>query len=459
MYKKFIFGKVEVTNQPLSPVEALAIIEKGSAVRNDAVSMNDILDIFRDVSKKWADPKYPRRVEAFGKVLKNTGLSKELIEAVFEKLPEMFSPENLKKKIEGELGDANIMDEPIEQGSTGARLIAQPAGLVLHVASGNVFLACIESLIDGIITKNVNFVKMSSAERDFPIIFAESIAECDRKNVLMKRLAIFWWEAGAESVENIFKQEMNRITFWGGYDALASWKKGLGVKAILVQHGPKVSFGVISNEGLIASDIKDVCERIAFDVSIWEQKACNCPQMIFVEEKVSDARMKEFLGALETAFKNINSTIPSANRSNDEFVEVLKARELAKYKACAANERVTVMGPDNLDWTIICDMDMRNKDFELSPLNRTLLIKRYRSPDDLIQSVKEQAFYLQTVGYALGEKEISGYAMALSRAGATRLCPFGIMVIPKPGTPHDGSYALRDLTRMMSVETLANGET
>ena len=89
---------------------------------------------------------------------------------------------------------------------------------------------------------------------------------------------------------------------------------------------------------------------------------------------------------------------------------------------------------------------------ELSPLNRTLIIKRYRSAAAFKEILKDHSFYLQTIGYCLADSEVSEYAMILSGLGATRLCCFGVMAIPTPGAPHDGYYALRDLTRATAVE-------
>ena len=43
----------------------------------------------------------------------------------------------------------------------------QPLGTVLHVLSGNVFLVGLGSLVEGLITGNVNILKMSSGEKIF----------------------------------------------------------------------------------------------------------------------------------------------------------------------------------------------------------------------------------------------------------------------------------------------------
>ena len=454
-FKQFFFGRTIDSDGPLSVEDAGALIKRGRELceRAPLPSQEKMLELFARLSKAWQDPNYPRRKEALALLVKTSGLSRELLSAVFVEFPKLFSPETLLKKIEGELGSPAILEEPVTQMSTKARLIARPAGLVLHVAAGNVFLGCIDSMIDGIITKNVNFVKMSTDDTAFPVIFAESIRDFDRANAVSGRLAVLWWKSPDAKMESLFKREMDRIVFWGGYDALASWKEGLGPSAVLIQHGPKVSFGIVSETGLEkTADLADVTERIAFDIAIWEQRACHCPQTLFIDGAISAPRAREFIDSLAESLRAMNRRFPPARRSDDEYVEILRAREAALAKRFATGEDVRVVGPKTLDWTIIYHDRAAGRRFEPSPLNRTIIIKRYNSLDDLSVILEGQSFYLQSVGYCLGDLEVSRVAAVLSRAGATRLSPFGAMAMPVPGTPHDGIYALRDLTRFTVIE-------
>ena len=455
MFRQFVFGDTVISKQPFSADEFTKILTRGKDAARKApfVPTEKTLELFGRLARVWQDRAYPKRKEAAEALRKSTGFSPELINAALDKFPGMLAPETLKTKIEGELGNPAILDEPILQSSTGVRLIFRPAGQVLHVASGNVFLASIDSLIDGIITKNINYLKMSSEERDFAIIFAQSIKEFDTDNVVVPRLAIFWWQGGDGNIEGLFKQAMDRIVFWGGYDALLNWERGIGEGTILVRHGPKISFGVISKDGLAGANLPELTDRMAFDISIWEQRACNCPQAVFVDEAVSDDRMKAFLDSLAGSLRKITAHIPPARCSSDEYVEILKARELALARSIVTGSDPHIDGPSTLEWTIIYNKgESKDDGTEVSPLNRTILVKRYRSLEELAELLRQRSFYLQTIGYCLAENEIQDYASALSAAGVTRLCPFGIMVIPTPGAPHDGASALRDITRTAVIE-------
>jgi len=453
-FRQFIFGETVMSKEPLSPDEVRKLILKGIEIKETSrlPSQEKILSVFSRLSEAWSDRSYARRREAADLLIRNASLSREFISAVLDEFPNMLSAESMLRKIEGELGNPLIQEEPVRQGSTKTRLMVQPAGTVLHVASGNVFLACVDSIIDGIITKNVNFLKMSSDDRDFPVIFAESIKDFDKEGIITGRLVLLWWRRGDRDIEDMFKQAMDRIVFWGGGEALLSWQTGLGPSTVLISHGPKVSFGIVSKAGLESAKLSELTDRIAFDVTMWEQRACNCPQTVFIEESVPEGLVRAFTDSLSDSFRRVNSSIPPSNRSDDEYTEILKARELAVARSLMASASIQVAGPDTFDWTIIYDGRVNNDEFGTSPLNRTLGIKRYLSVDTLPDLFKGHSFYLQTAGYCLGELEISKYAKTLAGLGVTRVCPFGIMAIPTPGAPHDGSYSLRGLTRFTVVE-------
>ena len=454
MLRQFVFGGIVESDKPFSASEVGKLIEKGKKIADEKPlpAQGQIIKLFSQLAKAWSSPAYPRRVEASEALLKSTGMSRAFIDAVLDKFPESLNPETIKRKIEGELGDALIQEEPALQVATRVRLMARPVGTVLHVASGNVFLAGAESLIDGIITKNVNFLKMSTQETSFPVIFAESIKEFDKEGVIAPRVVILWWRGGDSEIESLFKKKMDKIIFWGGYDALLSWKEGLGQGTEFIPHGPKISFGVISAAGLDSAEMGDLTERAALDITIWEQKACNCPQVFFIESSAPEEKVDIFIGSLARSLESLNGAFPPAKRTDDEHVEILKTRELAMARSFVTGEKTLVVGPATLDWTIIYEKERKNLAFELSPLNRTIIIKRYQSLAALLGLFRKNSFYLQTIGYCLSEDEVGEYAKALSREGVTRLCPFGVMAIPTPGAPHDGSYALRGLTRLTVVE-------
>ncbi len=90
-------------------------------------------------------------------------------------LPEILDKQFLLKRMSMELFLPYAMEIPVERRSYDGLVRAVPKGVVLHVGAGNVFLGIIDSLVIGILTKNVNIIKMSSSGSYFTNIFLEAL--------------------------------------------------------------------------------------------------------------------------------------------------------------------------------------------------------------------------------------------------------------------------------------------
>ena len=83
------------------------------------------------------------------------------------------------------------MDKWIQKGSI--KLHAQPRGLILHNLAGNAFSVGITSLYYGLITKNVNLVKLPREDPFFMVKLGESLLEIDKKLRKRSRNIILEW--------------------------------------------------------------------------------------------------------------------------------------------------------------------------------------------------------------------------------------------------------------------------
>ncbi len=449
MTTHYFFGEFQEQEGAPTPEKIDELILQGaSTFQSEHIHFSDVLDIFSKLYTAWSDPQYTRRITALEEMKKSSGLGPEMIGRIFEHFPQILDPQVIEKKLFREFGSSKAFSELYKKDDGNLSYIVRPSGMVLHVAAGNAFLNTIDSLINGIITLNVNFVKMSDPDRIFPILFMRSLEECDTKKILTKRISLLWWNGGDSIIENKFKQHMDRIIFWGGSLALASWQKDLSEKTILIPHGPKVSFGVVSQQSLKENTVSDITDALAFDISIWEQKACNCPQTVFVENLDSEEGSK-FLESLAISLEKASIMFPPPEKTRDEYVELIKARELAIAGSCL-EEKNKVYSNGNI-WQVTAKY-ITNNEITYSPLNRTIYIQSYEKIEALSLQLQQSSFYLQTVGYSLTPGEIVLYAELLSTSGVTRICPFGTMTLPEPGSPHDGKYLLPDLSRITVLE-------
>jgi len=381
-------------------------------------SSREILTILNCVSGKWRAGSY--REAAMEKLPELTGFSESAVEEGLDMLCDMLLKKNLEKKIRTELGCS--LDGWEGKGSI--KLLAAPLGSILHVLAGNIFVNGIESMVNGIVTKNLNVVKVSSSGGFFPYLFLRSVEECSPE--LASTISMISFKGGNRRVEKKLKERMDGIIVWGGMDAVQSYKRDLPPGKVLIEHGPKCGIGVVE-------DIEEsLAGNIAIDVVSWEQRSCASLQVLYIKRGMRD--LIEDVGRALDGFSD-------NPLDRDHAVEVMKAREIARMGKVFGD--YDYIFPENLKWQVIF-----TKGFELSPLGRTLYVREYDDVKDIIREIPKE--YLQTV--AVSSKRAQEIGKMFAEAGATRIVRFGRMTSSTPGAPHDGNFPLRELVRLCGME-------
>lgn len=120
---------------------------------------------------------------------------------------------------------------------------------------------------------------------------------------------------------------------------------------------------------------------------------------------------------------------------------------MARFEMALGNSRLITPGKDP-HWTIIVETDPA---FKLSPLFRTIIVKRLPDLAQLPQHLAEYADYLQTVGVSIPPQRLFSLAQRLMDVGVLRVTPLGEMSGGTPGEPHDGLIALNELVKWVSL--------
>lgn len=416
----------------------------------ESYPLNKILDILDNLGRLWAEPDYPPRKKALEYMPSVAGFHPTMVELALRAMRDALSRENLEKKIRQEIGEKEYLDRFTFSSSFGGYLRTHPLGIVLHVSAGNVFIGGIDSLIHGFLTKNVNLLKLSSADPLFPLLFARSLQEVDDDGVLSRSYAMLSFSSKDRHIEEELKKRCDAIVVWGGEEAVRSYREGLPVGTRLVEYGPKYSVSILTFAGLVDSDLDEVARRVALDVSVWEQRACSSPQVLYLEEKKGSRLGGRFVGHLIRALEKVALELPQGDLSTDEKVELLKARELARVAEVLGEARV-FYPRGRTDFTVIWEKSL---DFRPSPLNRCLYLKSYSDWEEVLESLRPLGPYLQTVGLLAGTEEMERCCRDIASLGFSRITQVGKMWEDKPGSPHDGSYQIERLIRWTAIESV-----
>lgn len=404
------------------------IIEKIAATKNSLqdCKMEEILDCLSALRKLWKkDGKYYLKVLSLFKDNKDIREQLNLMESLLDR-------KLLIRRLKGDFDRLDFLDQFSVVEEMGYAIYYAPLGKLLHITASNVELGAIDSLIMGILTRNLNLVKISRAGNEMLKYFVESFLEVEFGKKIFDNIFLLSWKGGNQSVEKRIFKSLDAVIFWGGGDALSSLKKNLPSDVLLIEHGPKISIQVIS-KCAYENDLI-IYDKIIDDIITWNQSACSCCQNIFLEEGID---VGKFIEKIKDAyFKEKRSKL---SISSDEAVERLKDY----FEGLYYEFKESVPSFRCNDFQIQFDHEILNP----TALNNSVKVKVFKNIESLSQMLKNFSFYLQTCALAVLENERAKFLTSLSNAGIVRFTRIGEMLKFTEGTPHDGKASLKELTR------------
>src|SRR5690606_35136271 len=219
-----------------------------------ATPVHAIIDVLDSFSSQWV-PGSPAYNAALAELIKESGFNPQEVEKTLSILPTLLSRASLEKRLRSEFKPLSVLDGFVKTPGFAGKVKATPLGIVLHVTAGNVFLSSIDSLVMGLVTKNLSIVKVSGQNKFFPNFFAQKLIEHDERKIISNKFAILHWKGGERSIEDLFKKKVNGIIAWGGEEMIESYRKDLPPAVKFLDFGPKISVQVISREGLKDQDL------------------------------------------------------------------------------------------------------------------------------------------------------------------------------------------------------------
>jgi len=266
---KILLSEGKVSNQEIESIQK--IIDNVNKQRQwlHSQQIDDLLEFFDKLGQHWAE-----------KFSKEIGVnSKHLIS--------FLSKENLGKKLDIALrGNRNVLEKFVDLSDPELMFHAQPRGIIIHWIAGNVEILGIFSVVQALITKNVSIIKAPS-KFELLLKLVESMKEIKTEKILgsdlLKCIEIVYVDRDDQKNQELLSKNADVRIAWGGGEAVKSittLPKSLFTEDII--YGPKYSYAIVDEQSLLQNSEK-IAQRIAIDVSMFDQYACSSPHTVFVE--------------------------------------------------------------------------------------------------------------------------------------------------------------------------------
>ena len=349
-------------------------------------------------------------------------------EEEFQSMAGLFRKEGLKYKCEIELCD----EERIIDGKI--RRKRMPLGVLMHIAAGNVDALPAYSVIEGLLAGNVNILKLPMGDSGISVKLLSELISIEPS--LKDFIYVFDVPSTETETLKSLADLSDGVVVWGGDMAVRAARDLTEVNTKVISWGHKLSFAY-AEEDCTDQELYDLAKSIC----LTNQLLCSSCQGIFLN---TDSREKQ--SAFAKRFFEIFKKASSDSHPADYGMRARNAINLYNEKL----ER-HVTGNDILNEDGVSVIVTDDPELKLSYLYRNVWVKRL--PIEKVISLKKHKNHLQTAAVLTSDPEKrKKIEEALTATGLTRITTAGHMSRPVSGESHDGTYALREYSRIVEIE-------
>lgn len=346
----------------------------------------------------------------------------------FEKLVRLFTKESLAYKCSIELcDDERTIDNKVIRKR-------YPLGVLLHIAAGNVDVLPAYSVVEGLLSGNVNILKLPMGDSGLSVRLLYELITIEP--LLSDYIYVFDVPSTETETLKRLADLSDGIVVWGGDAAVKAARKLADVNTKIISWGHKLSFAYAEPD---AGD--EQLQQLAESICNTNQLLCSSCQGIFVNTE-SREEQKQFAVRFFEILKSVNKR----SYPVDYGMKAKSAINLYNERLESLSTKNEVLYEDGISVLI-----REDKELELSYLYRNVWIKRL--PIQELCTLKKYKSYLQTASVLTADAEKRKKIITvLARIGVVRITSAGNMSRTICGEAHDGTYALREYSRIVETE-------
>ena len=357
-------------------------------------------------------------------LLNEFGISYERYQA----MTKAFSSEVLRYKCEIELGSDWNELPPLNSG-TQRKIV--PLGVLFHIAAGNVDGLPAYSVAEGLLSGNINVLKLPSGDSGLSIkLLSDLIAE---EPSLAEYIYVFDVPSTEFETLKRLAKLADGVVVWGGDMAQRAARDMCDLNTKIIPWGHKLSFAY-ATQNATDEDLRE----LALHICATEQVLCSSCQGIFYDTNSMD-ELQKFAKRFFEIFKEVNATFGKADMGmrGRNSVQLYNDRLENKYPLILHEDGVSVIVKEDIE-------------LELSYTFRNVWVKALPRTQ-IVSALKKQKGYLQTCGLLCGAEEKQELADRLISAGVVRVTG-GDLSRTFFGEAHDGTYALKEYTKIVEID-------
>ncbi|MEX2466653.1 MAG: acyl-CoA reductase [Gemmatimonadota bacterium] len=415
------------------------------------------------VGRRFLDPDDRVRRECLELLPRGSGLSAPMAEAVLDGMAADWTPERLERLLREEFGDPLPLGRFVRRRERSVMAVAP--GLCVQLVAGSVPGVGVNALLRSLLLGAPTLLKPGLGDAVLPVLFARALAE--EAPELADRLAVVYWPGGETANEDAALGRADTVVVYGSDHTVATLERRAPRKSRFVAYPHREGVGVVGRAALgTEASARGCAEDVARATAMFDQRGCVSPRVVYVEVPERDAEGSgrhaegsetpqgpaDFARLLAQAFSVLEGRLPSGALERLERSGIQQLRGTAEMLAAgsAGGPAEPWVGHGGAaSWTVVYDPHLG---LESNCVGRAVVVRPFRTLDELFGRLAPVGPHLQTVGVAgLGDRLVE-VAESLGRLGASRVTSFATVPFPSPWWHHDGRGPLWDLVRWVDLE-------
>jgi len=352
---------------------------------------------------------------------------------------------NMEKQLKLNLGNIEYLNSFV-QIEDEKYMKAQPKGIVCHWMAGNVPTLGIYSVLQSILCKNSNILRVSdgSVSEVYELlklldnIMVEFDGNIYSSNIILKNIVLIYFNSSDENYNSQMSLKADVRIVWGSkiaVDAISLLPKKTTCKDLIF--GPKYSFAVFDKSAIESEDLNKYLEDLVTDIIAFNQKGCSSPQVLFIEK--NKLTTEDIAQMLSLKFEKITKRY-----KNLDLEESVAAKIINKRGEYLLSQGKLVYASKGLQYTILINNDLK---LEEAITGRTIFIKEVEDILDVCPLITKN---IQTIGIAFkNRKKILDFTDKVTTLGVDRVVKIGFMNFYD--SPWDGCLIMSELVRWCSL--------
>ena len=200
--------------------------------------------------------------ERYVSMLVEAGATKAAVHRQIAEAIAMLDPQYLIRRMERELGMHPFEMTPYSQMDRQEAVLEQwqPLGELLHIAAGNVEALPAFTVVEGLLTGNINIVKLPGGEDGASVLLLEELIRLAPE--LAEYIYVFDYSSEETDLIERMANVSDAVVVWGSDAAVTAVRRMATPHTRIIEWGQKLSFAYVTKLGMEQTQVDALAKHI-----------------------------------------------------------------------------------------------------------------------------------------------------------------------------------------------------